>query len=179
MSKLSSRQTPITFRPALRYYMLTWIVGSVYAAFVYLTVSYDMIQILLERALLNTDLYLIKDIPLTTLSEYINNTFIALIFVPIFRIIYNVWDASFQITANEIVIRRNIITKSINITNWEAIDGIRVHQSVAGRIFNYGIIEFIYESAQSIHEMNLLYGVIAPNKLKNELIEHLNEVKYL
>jgi len=179
MSKLSSRKNPISFRPAFRYYMLTWIVGSVYAAFVYLTISYDMIPILIERMIDRSGLPLIKDIPLPDLSYYINTTLIALIFVPIMRIIYNVWDASFTITANELIIRRNILTKSINITNWEAIDGFRVHQTIAGRIFNYGIIEFIYESAQAIHEMNLLYGVIDPHSLKNELLEHLNEVKYL
>jgi hypothetical protein len=179
MSHLSERKKPITFRPALRYYMLTIIIGSAYAACVYLLVSYDMIQIILERFFSREEFGMFNDIPTLEISTYINYFFIAIILVPIVRIIHSIWDAKFTITANELVIRRNILTKSVNITNWESIDGFRVHQSLAGRIFNYGIIEFIYESAQAIHEMNLLYGVIDPDKFKDEFVEHLNEVKYL
>ena len=84
---------------------------------------------------------------------------------------------NFYITEDKIVHCKGILTIDEEIYNTSSIRTVKSHQSLLGRIFNYGNVVVEVSASGGYHKDILLGGIVNPKKYERILNEYLEKKK--
>lgn len=100
--------------------------------------------------------------------------------IQIYYVVYVVlsWvKNNFYITEDKIVHCKGILTIDEEIYDISSIKTVKSHQSLAGRIFNYGNVIVEVSASGGYHKNILLRGIVNPKKYERILNEYLEKKK--
>jgi len=84
---------------------------------------------------------------------------------------------NYYITEDKIVHCRGILNIDEDIYNISSIRTVKSHQSLVGRIFNYGNVVVEVSASGGYHKEILLNGIVSPKKYERILNEYLERRK--
>lgn len=82
---------------------------------------------------------------------------------------------NYYITENKIVHIKGILNTNEEIYNISSIRSVKLHQSIVGRIFNYGDVIVEVSASGGFHKNISLIGIVNPKKYERILNEYLEK----